>query len=91
MVDRLSPDGDASFLTLAEWQALGYDDGSFVATAAELFVDPAATDYALLSAAPAVDAGRASFAGKDAPAVDIAGTPRPQGAAFDVGAYERQR
>lgn len=89
VVDRLSPDGDASFLTLAEWQALGYDEGSFVATAGELFADPAAGDYSLLPAAPAVDAGRASFAGVDAPGVDLAGAPRPQGAGFDAGAYER--
>ncbi|MCC6556656.1 MAG: right-handed parallel beta-helix repeat-containing protein, partial [Polyangiaceae bacterium] len=69
VVDRLSPDGDSSFLTLAEWQALGFDDGSFVATAAGLFVDPAAGDYSLLAGAPAVDAGLASFGGEDAPGV----------------------
>jgi hypothetical protein len=91
VVDRLSPDGVSTFLTLAEWQALGYDDGSFVATAEALFVNPAAADYTLLPAAPAVDAGRASFSGVDAPGVDLLGTPRPQGAAFDVGAYERTR
>ncbi len=41
-------------------------------------------DLHLLKTAPAVDAGSA----QQAPLIDLDGTPRPQGAAFDVGAYE---
>lgn len=44
-----------------------------------------AGDYRLTATSPAVDAARAT--GKD-PAVDFAGTARPQGAKFDIGAYE---
>jgi hypothetical protein len=51
-----------------------------------LFVDPVASDFRLRAGSPAVDAGSAT----GAPAVDFAGAPRPQGAGFDIGAFERQ-
>ena len=46
--------------------------------------NPNAGDFRLLYGAPAIDAGEtvAAVGG------DIAGTPRPVGAAFDIGAYE---
>jgi hypothetical protein len=43
----------------------------------------AGTNFALSSTSPAIDAGANTPA-----ATDIAGTPRPQGPAFDIGAYE---
>jgi hypothetical protein len=50
----------------------------------EAFVDVAAHDYALTSGASAIDSG----VGILEVTTDRAGTSRPQGAAFDVGAYE---
>lgn len=49
-----------------------------------MFVDYAGGDYRLVADAEAVDAGDATYA----PATDIDGTARPQGAAVDIGAYE---
>ena len=70
---------------LAGWRArTGGDAATVVATAAALFTDPAAGDLTLRAGAPAIDRGVAA----GAPARDIAGTPRPQGAAVDIGAYE---
>jgi hypothetical protein len=51
---------------------------------AGLFVDAAALDFHLLDGAAAIDAGSAD----QAPALDIEGIPRPQGDAFDSGAFE---
>ena len=48
------------------------------------FLSPSEGNYHLKSASPAIDAGSAD----DAPSIDIEGTLRPQGAAWDVGAYE---
>jgi hypothetical protein len=48
-----------------------------------LFVGAAAHDFHLTSASPAVDAGKATAATSD-----FDGRSRPQGTAFDVGAYE---
>ena len=48
------------------------------------FANPSEGDYHLKSTSPAIDAGSAD----NAPGVDIEGTVRPQGAAWDVGAYE---
>jgi len=48
------------------------------------FADATTDDYHLTPASPAVDAGSSV----DAPAVDFDGTPRPSGAAADLGAYE---
>ncbi|MFO0547767.1 MAG: right-handed parallel beta-helix repeat-containing protein [Polyangiaceae bacterium] len=89
VVDRFTNDDESSIISLAEWQALGYDDGSIVSSPAALFTSPGTGDFTLLSSAPAIDAGVASFQSIAAPNADIAGTPRPSGAGFDIGAYER--
>jgi hypothetical protein len=61
-------------------------DPSNMMTGAATFVNAAADNYLLVSGAAAVDAG----ATLTEVTVDRAGTPRPQGAAYDVGAYELQ-
>lgn len=48
------------------------------------FVDFAARDFHLSTASPAIDAAT----GSSTPDHDLEGTPRPQGAAPDLGAYE---
>ncbi|MBI4560140.1 MAG: hypothetical protein HY706_21305 [Candidatus Hydrogenedentes bacterium] len=50
------------------------------------FVDAIAGDVRLRPTSPAIDAGTAV----DAPAADIRGVARPQGAGVDIGAYEYQ-
>ena len=67
------------------------DDHSFVATPGNLFVDPftngddpALSDYRLLAASAARDAGTSTLAAL----LDLDGKPRPIGATIDVGAYE---
>jgi photosystem II stability/assembly factor-like uncharacterized protein/nitrous oxidase accessory protein NosD len=51
------------------------------------FTDPAADDYRLTVTSAARDAGDPAGV-PPAPAHDANGTPRPQGAAVDIGAYE---
>jgi parallel beta-helix repeat protein len=83
VVGRFSVGGTA--VDLAGWRTLtGGDVTSFVATDAQLFSDPAAGDLTLHAGSPAIDAGVAN----NAPATDLEGTARPQGAGIDVGAYE---
>ena len=84
VVNRLSADDGNSNMSLAAWQGLGFDAHSFIATANNLFVNPAAHDYRLKAGSPAIDAGRTLA---DVP-TDLEGKPRPIGAAFDIGAYE---
>lgn len=91
VVDGFSPDGEESIVSLADWQELGYDESSFIASPEELFLDFEAGDFRIPDdTAPSVDACVASFGGVDAPAGDNLGNPRPVGAAFDCGAYELQ-
>jgi parallel beta-helix repeat protein len=86
VMDRFSADGGGTRLTLAQWRAAtGQDAHSIIAAPADLFVDPAASDYRLKSGSPAIDRGTAS----QAPSHDLAGIARPSGAAVDIGAYER--
>lgn len=85
VMSRFSADGGDTVVSLAAWQALGYDAHSFVATPAEHFVAPG-SDFHLLPRSPAVDAGSAS----GAPDVDLDGEPRPVGGGVDLGAYELQ-
>lgn len=85
VISRFSDDGGSSVMSLAAWQALGYDQNSFVATPAALFI-AATTDFHLSPTSPALDAGTAS----NAPASDLEGNPRPVGDGYDIGAYESQ-
>ncbi len=82
--DRFTVDDGETVLSLAEWQALGYDANSFIAPVEELFISTANDDYRLRPGSPAIDAG------KVLPAVtaDINGGPRPSGIGYDIGAYE---
>lgn len=50
-----------------------------------MFVDAANGDFRLQAESPVIDAGTSDA---DAPTTDIAGTPRPQGTTWDMGAYE---
>jgi len=73
---------DGGVMTLAAWKTrTGGDAHSFVASEAELF---ASGTLELRDGSPAIDSGDAT----GAPATDFAGTARPQGAGFDIGAYE---
>jgi parallel beta-helix repeat protein len=56
--------------------------------ASTIFANPAGADFHLAATSPALNKGVATFGGKSAPAVDIEGTSRPQGTAFDIGSYE---
>ena len=76
---------DGSTVSFSAWKSNYHEDAhSLIATPTQLFANNAANDYHLVAGSPAVDAGTAT----DAPATDIVGTPRPQGAGYDIGAYE---
>ena len=78
-------DDDSSY-SLIRWQTIrNVDRHSDGATKAELFVDLVGQDYHLSLTSPAIDAG----SGADAPATDLEGRSRPQGAGVDIGALER--
>jgi hypothetical protein len=49
VVSRFSIDGGGTNMSLVQWQGLGYDVHSFVATPSALFVNPAGNDYHLLN------------------------------------------
>jgi len=72
-------------MSLSAWQAAyARDAHSFSQTAAQTFVSPG-SDYHLLETAQAVDEGTALPEIAD----DLDGNLRPQGAGYDIGAYER--
>jgi hypothetical protein len=79
-----APIGGDAYCTLPQWQAAtGNDEHSL--TSAPDFVDAVSDDFHLAADSAGVDAGVA------VPGItaDIGGTARPQGAAVDMGAYER--
>ena len=81
--DRFSLDEE--WIDLATWRArTGLDPASFVASADELFLDPAAGDLRPARGSPALEAGRLD----GAPSEDLRRIPRPQGPGVDVGCYE---
>lgn len=85
VMNRFTTNGGTSIITLAAWRtATGQDLNSRLATPAEVFVNPAANDYRLLAGGPGVDTGTAT----QAPTRDLVNAIRPQGAGFDIGAYE---
>lgn len=88
VVNSLSPDGDATILDLAGWQALGHDANSLVANPmAVMFLDPDGGDFQAVDPnAQQVDAG--SNAAASLMTDDLEGNPRPMGLAFDIGSHE---
>jgi len=84
VVNKFSANGGKKTLSLTQWQALGYDRRSLVATPADLFVDPANRDYRLKAGSRAIDAGAALAA----VTTDLVGTTRPQGSTHDIGCFE---
>jgi hypothetical protein len=87
-VNSFSPDDDQA-ITLAAWQALGQDQHSQIAAPMNaLFADAANGDlHAASATAQQVDAGTSAVAAVTTQ--DFEGTPRPQGAGYDIGCYER--
>lgn len=81
VVGRFLVNGTMTDLT--GWRTKTGDAASFVASEAQLFTS--ASDLRLAATSPAIDKGAAM----GAPATDVLGVARPQGAAIDVGAYER--
>jgi hypothetical protein len=87
VIDSFANDGEGdTVLTLAEWQALGYDQHSFIADAGQLFMDVAGDDYHLKAGSPAIDTGTALA---DV-LYDLERETRPVGDGYDIGAYEFQ-
>lgn len=87
VVNSMSDDGGNTRMTLAEWQALGYDLHSMLADSLDsVFVDWSTGDYHLRTGSQAIDNGTSSVS----PIVqdDLEGIPRPQGAGYDMGSYE---
>lgn len=85
VMDRFTTDGGNTVLSLSQWQSLtGQDAASLIALPDDLFVDPDNDNYHLAELSPAIDAGTSL----QAPAFDLEGTPRPLGAAHDIGAFE---
>lgn len=68
-------------------QALPAEAGSGLAVGASAFVDAAGRDYRLSAGSEAIDAGVPILG----VLLDRAGTVRPQGGGYDVGAYEYRR
>jgi len=88
VMNRFTKNGGDTILTLAQWrQQTGLDAHSFVATPAQLFVNASGNDYHLSPSSPAIDHG-ATLADVT---TDLAGIARPQGAYYDIGAYEFAR
>ena len=80
---RLAPDAPGGLYCLDNIELVGSDnlvaDPEFVNPG----TDPAEANFRLRDSSPARDAGTTPF-----PETDIGGTPRPQGSATDLGAYE---
>ena len=87
VIDALSRDGDASAITLSEWQGMGYDIHSILADSMQqIFVDWQNGDYHLLSTSQAVDSGTSVVS--TIVTYDLDGVSRPFGNEYDIGAYE---
>ncbi len=85
VIDRFSNDDGEHVQTLARWRnGIGQDKHSFITTPVQLFVQPAAPEFQLAPAGPAIDAGTS----EKSPKTDRKGTTRPSGRGIDIGAME---
>lgn len=82
--DIIAPASDNYFGTMSTGDvAAGAHDVSSAAN----FVGSG--DYSLALGSPALNVGAATFHSVNAPSMDIQGTSRPQGSAYDLGAFEK--
>ncbi len=89
VVNSFSTEEGDVLLTFAEWQDLGYGLHSLLADPIdEIFVDAVNGDYHLLPGSQPVDAGNGSLS--QGVVTDLDGNARPNGTAYDIGAYEEQ-
>ena len=87
VIDAMSSDGDASAISLSEWQALGFDTHSILADSMHhIFVDWQNGNYRLLPTSQAVDSGTSIVSAVVID--DLDGISRPFGNEYDIGAYE---
>lgn len=85
--DKMSTSGDGSSISLAAWQALGFDNNSLIADAlTSIFTNPVSNDYQLITNSQAIDAGTNLV--NSIVNVDLNGNTRPSGTGYDIGAYE---
>ncbi len=85
--DKMSNAGDGSTISFAAWQALGLGTNSMLADPLnQIFSDPGNDDYSLLTNSQAIDSGTGSI--NSIVTDDFDGNARPQGSAYDIGAYE---
>ena len=81
IMDRFSADDDTITISLAQWQALGFDAHSLIATPDQLFVNVTGNDYHLQPNAPGGDAGIAW--------AEVTDDSRRNAAAFERGLRHR--
>lgn len=85
VIGRFTLDDAEPVIDLEAWRtATGQEKSSFIATAQELFVDPAYDKLEPLGTSPAIDKGLAD----GAPTRDLIHHARPFGVAIDIGAHE---
>jgi hypothetical protein len=88
--NRFSHDNETTVIPLSQWQASGHDASSVVSSPSELFLNAETFDFRLKAGAVAIDRGAPSMNAIMAPDLDLQGHARPQGAGYDMGAYEAQ-
>ena len=87
IIDAISRDGDATAISLFEWQELGYDNHSMLADSMDqIFADWGNGDFHLLASSQAVDSGTSAVSA--IVTYDLDNISRPYGSRYDIGAYE---
>jgi hypothetical protein len=81
------PEFSSNMIAAGDWNQFSGQDAHSIAwnsSASQLFNNLSKGDFNLKQGSVAIDAGTAT----NAPSMDYAGSSRPQGAGFDIGAYE---
>ena len=87
VINAFSRDGDATAISLSEWQELGCDTHSMLADSMnQIFADWGNGDFHLLASSQAVDSGTSAVSA--IVTCDLDKISRPQGDEYDIGAYE---
>ena len=88
VIGNIASQNDCGYNDVGVWGTMVACNGANVVQVDPGFTDPATGDFRLATNSPLIDLGCSATQCTGLPAIDLRGVTRPQGAGYEMGAYE---